>query len=301
MSRFSIITQRAPLGKAVLFVSLGLFLGTAHAVPVSTLLFPGELNQLSDNSGETLGVDAGVIGQLEVGDTLRGTLNIDTIEDLSGGSGTNNLGANAVELSAIFEAEVTSANFNNNGADGIFGTIDDIYDFEFGPHVPFAAEHCNSNVGAMACFYEDPTPDYSRTGTIANAETTATDGVLRWVIGMDGSDADEIWTATGPAFPGAAAFVAAGSAVGVFDFQLSTLFESLDVDFEQVLAFNPLDDGLIDVNASGSILGTLGAMSDYDVFNNVDFTVRVVSEPGMLSLLGLGLLGFASIRMRRQS
>ena len=57
-------------------------------------------------------------------------------------------------------------------------------------------------------------------------------------------------------------------------------------------------DGLIDVNGSGSFIApSIGAQ--YDLFDNVDFTVRV-PEPTTLGLFGISLLGLGILMRRRR-
>jgi hypothetical protein len=291
---------------------------TASADTISQLLFPGELNQFSDNSGENQGVDDNGNGFLDVGDTLRGTLDFGTLEDLTGSGGTVPLGSGGnSELAGLFEIQVKSKTLVYNGLDGIGGTADDVYDFVFGVYTPFAAE-AGGYAGAMVAFWEDTTPDYDRTGTVAQAEATAIDGVLSWVIGF-GKDptvdpacvasgsgcGDELWTARAPQDPSLAALVPVGSSFGVFNFQISTLFWGFTPQYGQVAAFTPTGragaNGLIDVNASGNILGTLGATSEYEVFNNVDLVVNIVPEPTMLTLFGAGLLGLGAMRRRSKA
>src|SRR3546814_11039803 len=84
-------------------LGLGFATGQANAAFIQDQFFLDELNQMSDNSAENQNVDLNGDSNLDVGDTLRGIFDIGTIEDLSGGGGTNNLAATGVELSAIFE------------------------------------------------------------------------------------------------------------------------------------------------------------------------------------------------------
>jgi hypothetical protein len=304
--------------KTLVALGLATAVGSAQALTASQMWFGGELNQLSDNSGESQNVDVNGNGFLDVGDTLRGTLDFGTVEDLTGAGGTRqfNSGGNS-ELSGIFEIEVHSRTQVSVGADGINNTADDIYNFVFKPYAPFAGQ-VGAPVGTMIAFFEDPFPgNYDRTGTIANAESTATDGNPGpiWAVGFGGDSGaanptgsgavgDELWNAFNAVQdPTLGNFIAAGTGIGTFNVQVSDLVENfVGVDFLQVAAgiATPVGDGLIDNNAQGGILGTLGATTSYDIFNNVDVTKYVVAEPATLAVLAFGLLGMGVVRRRTQ-
>ena len=301
------------------------------AKSVKANLFLGEINQLSDNSGESQGVDLNSDGFLGVGDTLRGTLSFDTNEDKTGVGGTNALGlagdapVTDNELSGIFETVVTALtvtfDFDGScGADptcggGTLFTGDELATFVFGSSAAFAAEFSLS-AGAVAAFFEDPTPDYDRNlASIAAIEATATDGTLAFALGLFGVDADEDWRAFGaPVDTGIFTTTPIGTTAGTFNMQLSLdpLNRVLLPNIVQVAAgcvsiasplFPCAGDGLIDFNASGSVSGTLGAASPYEVFDNVDFTFQPISgipEPTTIGLLGAGLIGLGATALRRR-
>lgn len=295
-------TRNALAGAAVAALIVGVA-ATAEADVVS-LMFPGEINQFSDNSGFAL-EDVTGSGVLDVGNRIRGTFQFESIEDLTGPGGQNFLTANNVQLSGIFEIEV-KARTNLGGG---------LFDFVFGPSADFQTEFALP-AGAMVALFESSPPTYSRLGTIPNAETTATAGDLVWVWGFGGDGAvadpvsgatgDELWLAfAAPEDVSIFESTAVGTALGTFNFQLSSLFEDFDgIEFGQVAAgTTPVGgDGLIDINASGSLLGTSGAATDYQGFDNFDATVFVVAvpEPATIGVLGLGLIALGLYGRRRQ-
>lgn len=285
------------------FAGLMLAAGSAHAVNIANTIFIGELNQWSDNSAESQNLDGNGNGFLDVGDTLRGTFDIQSLEDQTGGGGVIPYGAGGVnELSGIFEIQVTSKVFVGNGQDGVAGTADDLFNFQFGAYAPFQAEFGLSGT-TMVVFFDDATPDFDRTGTIANAETTATNGTKVLEIGFTG-DPDESWNAFGaPQDPSLGSGRPQTAPLGSFDFALGFLFNALFGGNLQVFAACfPLcpGDGLVDIAGSGGLTGTLGSTTEYDVFNNVDLVFQPIPEPGTLGMLGAGLLGLGLLLRTRQ-
>jgi len=298
------------------FSGLMLAAGSAHAVNLADTIFLGELNQWSDNSAESQGVDDNDDGFLGVGDTLRGTFDIQTIEDLSGGGGTTTYGADGVnELSGIFEIEVATIKVTDDpdgscsvatcDAVGDSLTGDETADYTFTSYTAFNTEFSLSGT-TMVVFFEDSTPDFDRTGTIANAETTATNGTKVVEIGFSG-DVDEFWLATDvPTNTTLAGSVPAGTGIGGFNLALGFLYNTLFGGWLQVTTGCPIfpatcpGDALVDIRGQGGVLGTDGATTGYDVFDNVDLVFRPIPEPGTLGMLGIGLLGLGFFLRTRQ-
>jgi hypothetical protein len=270
---------------------------SAQAGTVEAQFYDGELNQGSDNSAEYL-INAGgaMDTTVDVGDRLRGIFDVNTIENLSGPSGgTHSLGLSSGnnEWSGVFDIEVLSKTPLVGGS----------YQWTFGPTASFEATY---GTGAMIAMFEDANIEYTRLGAAGTQEAliaNVTDGTLRWTLGF-GGDTDELWTATAVsddiAVIGNTAPPGNG---GTVNFQLSILSENFIADFDQVLATFAIGDGNIDINGSGNLLGTAGANTPFDSFDNFDFVFRptgVVPEPGTVVLMGLGLVALAGAARRRQ-
>ena len=254
--------------------------------------FNGEDTLLSDNSAEKLiNADGGNDTIVSIGDTLTGIFNINSNEGLTSGD-TNAItsGQGYDELSGIFSITVT-----NKVADGAGG-----WKFTFGANTAFESTYGS---GAVVAFYTDPNYDYSRLNdTLANLQGNVTDGTLFMVAGFDGGG-NEFWTAS--ALTDDIAVIAGiplpGNG-GEFNAALDLLVNNTGHEFTAVSCFDPnsLSSTTTDLCGSGSLLGTGGANTPFDSFDNVDFVMHAVPEPNMILLLGSGfLLGGLGIVRRR--
>ncbi|MDA0990899.1 MAG: PEP-CTERM sorting domain-containing protein [Verrucomicrobia bacterium] len=309
---------------AVAIVASGALLAVSGAGSVANasiqdLLFATTLWE--DISFESQNVDLNSNGLLDVGDTLRGILEISNVVD-QGPGGTVSASPSTqggVELTAIFETVVTSK--VSVGAPGSGN-----FNFTFGPHTPFAAEFGGLGTGAMVAFFTDSVLDNDfgtglagcTVGAGNSCEAFASGDTLQLVLGHDGSDGDERWEALGaPEDSTIARDFSTTTSLGTFNVNLSIVQNNTGFVVGQVVddfPFTPLDDRLIDVAASGGIKGSClitsfpGACpsptSSYDVTDDVKFRLSLtppvrVSEPATFAMFGLGLLGLGAARRRR--
>lgn len=275
---------------------------TAGATSIPNLLFPG-FQQLSDNSAEYL-VNADPRSEdttLDVGDRLVGIFTIETVE--KAGFPTRFLGESSGnnELTGIFDATVVAI---SGGPGGQFSP----WIYVFGPTPSFEATY---GAGAMVALFEDSTPDYRRVDdgigapdTIADLTATATDGthVLTVASNVPGQT---FWLASAVTndISVVGAIPAPGNG-GLFNLGLNFTFSAPGYNFLTVPCFNPLIGANVQVGTcgSGSLLGTGGVTTPFDSFNNIDFTVNRVPEPGSIGLLAGALIGagFVSRRMQKR-
>jgi hypothetical protein len=154
--------------KKMVFLCMGVaaFVLMAHAALAGeiVLLFQNGPNQASDvdrlylidrvrnvdSAGNPLPADSPpTVGQIDIGDSLRGSINFNTLNSASanvGGSTGNN------ELSGVFQFLITGK-ANVGGGDP-----PDQWVYTFGPDPSFTALY---GPGAMVAAYEDPSPDYT--------------------------------------------------------------------------------------------------------------------------------------------
>lgn len=178
---------------AIAAFGLFAFAGVAQAASIqqmadaSTGPFGAATNFMSDDSQEALINRVGGASTVDVGDSLRGIIRVRTFKtplvdyDLGGASGNN-------ELTAIFQTLVLGKTETSPGSG--------VYQFVFGPDPAFGeaaalgiAASTAGGAGAIALFFEDATPDFTKSnGPLPGSAdyTNATDGTFFWALGFLG-------------------------------------------------------------------------------------------------------------------
>lgn len=265
--------------------------GSAMALPVSSAVPSGNL-LFSDNSAEYL-IDRNGNGLLDVGDSLRGILSIDNVT----GSGPQiAIGTGTIynELTGIFQVEVTSKVVNGSR-----------FDFTFGFDASF-----NQGAGVVGVLFDDAAQDFARSNCggvndFAACEATATGGSLWATLGIG---ADGFWSASNavdnPSLGGGRPLA---TPLGSFSMGLDFITNNTGFDWNQVACADTTNLTLhsVDVCGQGGLLATGrnlngGANTPYDIFDNVDFTMNRVPEPGSLALVAAAILGFGAVRRSKR-
>lgn len=267
---------------------LGMGVGTANAASITDLLYSA--TQFEDDSFESQSEDLNNNNLLDVGDTLRGILKIQTLVDLSGGGGPNidiqDAGTGNNELAAVFEAQVLTKTAIGGG----------LFNFTFGANTDFGTEF--GVAGAMVVFYEDPNHEFTKTctttGSGGDCEGNIIDGTRSLVLGI-GGDGGEFWTTfAAPDNVGALDGLLTTNTFGFFNIGLNVL----ETIYPFVAQVGP------DASGTGAVHGdTFGGVnqSPYDAQDDTDFgMVFDVVEPGTLGIMGLGLIGLGLLRRRKQ-
>jgi len=268
----------------------------AMAVPVSSVV-PGGAVLFSDNSAEWM-IDRNGNSTLDVGDSLRGIFSIDNISgstgpqiQIGGTSGVN-------ELTGVFQTVVLSKTATANP---------NLFNYTFGVD-PLAG----FGLGVVGVLYDDPANDFARIGcgTIASCEATASGGAVWATVGIGGING--FWSAANSAeTPGVGAIFPLGTPLGTFGMGLDFITNNTGFQWNKVgcVDTTTFTLAIVDICGQGGLLasgrnsalpGQQPTNTPFDVFNNVDFTMNRVPEPGSLALVALGLLGVGAVSRKRK-
>lgn len=222
-------------------------------------------------------------GSLAVGDTLWAVVTFDKVMNTDNTTYFDIPGMPGLELTGISALTVTS----------ISGGV-----ATFGPNATFETTY---GTGALAALFSQNPGDFSvGCASITACEGAATNGSAWATFGL--GDPDDFWVAGG-SFPFSIttpleviAATSAGTKVAVANYSLSVLSNNtgyifVDQDSPLSAMFAPGGDGKTKIVGSGDVLGGAGLTNGYLARSDFDFTFRrAVPEPGVLALMGLGLL-----------
>lgn len=271
----------------------GLISGVAQATPVSSQLFDG-FNQLSGDGADYLinfvgGFSGGSATTLGVGDRLRGIFNIDTVAQSPASHALGGASGNG-ELTGVFDLVVT----DKIGTPGAWA-------FTFGA----SGALDGYAPGAAVVFFDHAANNFSRVrvnpgDTAATLDALAMDGTAIFVMGLA---APGSWTATAVSDDVSVLGATPAPLVGGgYNASLDLLQNNSGRVLDQVACILPSGIGFVDMCVSGTLFGTAGANTPYDIFSNWDATIKIAPVPERetwaMLLAGLGLVGFARSKRR---
>ncbi|CCK80458.1 hypothetical protein [Desulfobacula toluolica] len=271
------------------------------AGPVAGLFLVDSPTLLSDNSAEIF-IDKNSDGEVTPGDILVTITGITTIHSTTIGSGTA-----YNEVTALTAIKILSSNNTDVGPvgpDDSFGDQNiDLYEFLAGPVGPADSAWFNwstgeinldgagtaeftftpvsgaSNDGILLGFvYEDSAQNYNRSIGIQEGLTATSDGDLRLTIGLIPENSDFL-SVRAPLYPGAFGAITS-----------STAIDNTNISLDATI----LTQNWAPLNFNDNFTGGNGGFSSpesssqWPIYDNLDFTVTVVSEviPGECRMTG---------------
>lgn len=308
------------LKKLVLAVSLTTmaYTGTAYALSINDLILQEKNNfgftVLTDESAESVyvrkndgslslkqpEVDGSI--KLEKNDVLRGIFRISDIGTQSVQATTGH------ELTGIFELEVLTAD------SGALACGLSNFCFTFGPSSSFSPTGFSVGLGnssnAMLALYDDTLQNFNTaidTGSpavdIAGMEATATNGVPFWLFAKD--NIDDFWKAGASTNNVANPLLGPDNRFVNFNFGVSQINDpaAQGLALESWACQSGTTSATVDMCGSGTVrTKTTTELSAYHLMDDFSFTVKAeIPEPATVALLGIGLLGFGTSRLRKKA
>jgi hypothetical protein len=267
--------------------------------------FASGQNILQDVSADQLINMAGGATTVDVGDILVSSFAFNSITNSKYvapqaiGTGSSLYG----ELSGVLAIKILTKGGSAGAYSWTFGpatSTPDISAIATAGYTNLTAEMALWNSGAMAAFYSDMTPDYSRNGSNVNADfATAVDGTKVWELGFTGlggaATGAEGWAAYAPTDD--IAVLSGGyypDPGGNVKFAINVTNPIYGSTFLNQVLPSTFGSGFVALRGSASLQGTVGIddPTAWQLFDAAIVTVNAVPEPS--TFVVWALLGGAS-------